>query len=113
MSRIEELAQAQLDAYNRADLDAFCACYHPQVRMLEGEEPGASGLAEFRERYAAMFERGGFGAKVPSRLVHGDHCVDEELWWRLDPETQELSEGRLLVRYLLVDDLIGVVQFLG
>ncbi len=108
MTRIEELAQTQLDAYNRADLDAFCACYHPNVLMLEGEEPGAEGIEAFRERYAAMFERGSFGAKVPARLVHGDHCVDEELWWRLDPGTEELSQGRLLVR-----DLIGVVQFLG
>lgn len=113
MSRIEELAQAQLDAYNAADLDAFCACYHPAVRMFEGEEPGAEGIEDFRERYAAMFERGGFGASVPSRLVHGEHCVDEELWWRIDPETGERREGRLLVRYKLVEDRIGLVQFLG
>lgn len=111
-SPIVALAQQQLAAYNAADLDAFCACYHPHVQMLEGEEVGCTGLDAFRARYADMFARGGFGADVPSRLGHGDHCVDLERWWRVDPETGERSEGVLLVRYLLRDDRIGVVQFL-
>jgi hypothetical protein len=38
MTPIERLAQQQLDAYNRADLNAFVACYHPEVRILNGKE---------------------------------------------------------------------------
>lgn len=109
---IVELAERQLAAYNAADLDAFCACYHPEVRMLSGEDLELEGREAFRERYADMFGRGGFGATVPERLSLGDHCVDDERWWRLDPETGERSEGRILVRYRLRDGLIGQVQFL-
>ncbi len=109
---IVELAERQLAAYNAADLEAFCACYHPEVRMFTGEELELEGRAEFRERYAQMFAAGGFGANVPRRLSHGPHCVDEELWWRIDPETEQRREGVLLVRYLERDGLIGTVQFL-
>ena len=35
MSTIAELAQRQLAAYNTADLDGFCACYHPQVAVWD------------------------------------------------------------------------------
>ena len=35
MTDIAQLAQAQLDAYNAADLDAFIACYHPDVVVME------------------------------------------------------------------------------
>ena len=112
MSLITVLADRQLKAYNAADLEGFCACYHPQVRMFSGEDLDCEGIEAFRERYAAMFERGGFGASVPRRLVHGPHCVDEERWWRVDPESGERREGVLLVRYRLRDEQIGTVQFL-
>ena len=42
----------------------------------------------------------------------GDHCVDLEHWWRIDPETGERSEGSILVHYTLRDDLIGTVRFM-
>lgn len=112
MSLLTDLADRQLAAYNAADLDAFCACYHPQVRMFVGEDLDAESGEAFRERYADMFAAGGFGATVPSRLSHGPHCVDQEHWWRVDPETGERSEGVLLVRYGLRGDRIGLVQFL-
>lgn len=108
---IVDLATRQLAAYNRADLDGFCACYHPQVRMFAGDELELTGRDAFRERYAEMFARGGFGGTVPSRLSHGDHCVDEEHWWRID-ESGERTSGVILVRYKLRDGLIGLVQFL-
>lgn len=112
MSTIAELAERQLSAYNAHDLDAFCACYHPEVQMFEGEELGLTGIAAFRERYADMFERGGFGATVPERIHHGEHCVDLEHYWRQAPGA-ERSEGTCLVRYSLRDQQIGTVQFLG
>ena len=66
-SSIVTLAERQLAAYNAADLDAFCACYHPEVRMFEGEELTAEGRPALRERYADMFAASGFGAAVPQR----------------------------------------------
>jgi hypothetical protein len=109
---IEELARRQLAAYNASDLEAFVACYHEDVRVLRGEEESLRGRDAFRERYLSLFEDWDFGADVPERLQLGDHCVDYETWWRVDPSSGERSEGSVLVRYLARDGLIGLVQFL-
>ena len=112
MSAIVTLAARQLEAYNASDLDAFCACYHAEVEVWNDREPAFSGLVDFRERYRDLFERWTFGGEVPERLSMGDHAIDLEHWWRVNPDTGERTEGDLLVRYTLRDDLIGVVQFL-
>ena len=59
-----------------------------------------------------MFARSvrGLGTDTPCLNTH---CVDDELWWRIDPESGERSEGRVLVRYHERDGLIGTVQFLS
>ena len=110
---IEELAEHQLSAYNHANLEGFCACYHDDVVVLDAD--GAvilKGIVAFRSRYAPMFARGGFGADVSERLVMGDHCVDFEQYWREDPNGGKLVRGKLLVRYHRREGLIGLVQFL-
>lgn len=107
---IETLAVRQLAAYNDADLDAFCDCYHPAVVVFDGDARVAEGITAFRERYRAKFEAGGFGGTVSNRVVAGDHCVEHERWWVDGPEGR--VEGELLVRYSLRDGRIGVVQFL-
>ena len=112
MRSIEHLAIRQLEAYNASDLDAFCDCYHDEVEVWNDRIPADSGIGPFRDRYQDMFARWSFGGEVTSRLVAGDHAVDLEHWWRVDPDTGERSEGILLVRYTLRDDRIGVVQFL-
>ena len=110
---IGELADQQLTAYNQADLDAFCACYHREVVVLDASgEISLRGLDAFRARYADMFARGGFGAEVPDRLVVGEHCVDLERYWRNGPDSGPQVTGELLVRYQLREGLIGLVQFL-
>ena len=106
-TEISKLAIKQLAAYNRADLDAFCACYHPDVRVFNGETEKPPGIDAFRERYVEMFAKGGFGASVPNRVSLGDLCVYVEHWWRDGGKT-----GKVLVRYTERDGLIGVVQFL-
>ena len=108
---IEDLAARQLTAYNESDLDGFCACYHPEVRVLNADEEVLQGIDDFRQRYAALFAHWQFGATVPTRLSCAEHCVDYEHWWRVDPETGERSEGEVLVRYTERDGLIAVVQF--
>lgn len=109
--KLLDLVQAQLAAYNSHDLDAFCACFHAQVRLFEADELVATGREEFRERYAEMFAGGGFGASVPDRVLTDKHCVDLEAWWIQMPG-EEKEEGTLLARYSLLDGLIGSVQFL-
>ncbi|MEL6346371.1 MAG: nuclear transport factor 2 family protein [Myxococcota bacterium] len=111
-ANVSDLAARQLAAYNDADLDAFCACYHDEVKVLDADgQITAEGIDAFRSRYAPMFARGGFGASVPQRVSVGDHCVDVEDYWRTDPETGARTEGRVMVRYSLRGDRIGVVQF--
>lgn len=113
MNQIEVLADRQLQAYNQADIDRFCECYHPDVIVLDeqGKEILRGGEA-FRSRYEPMFQRGHFGADVPQRLSVGEHCVDKEIYWKDKTEEQEAIRGEVLVRYSLRDGLIGVVQFL-
>ena len=106
------LAARQLEAYNRADLDAFCDCYHDEVVVLSAQgETVVSGIEPFRARYAGKFAAGGFGAAVPERLSLGEHCVDRELYWTIDPETGARREGEVLVRYTVRDGRIAIVQF--
>ena len=108
---ITELAERQLSAYNAADLDAFVACYHEEVRVLNGESLSLDGIQQFRERYRPLFEGWSFGAAVPKRMALGMHCFDYETWWRIDPENGERTEGEIIVRYELRDERIGTVQF--
>ena len=112
MTDIERLADKQLDAYNRADLEAFAGCYHPEVRVLDGDVESLTGIDAFRDRYRTLFAEWSFGASVPQRMALGTHCIDFEQWWRIDPKTGERSEGRVLVRYEERDGLIGTVHFL-
>ena len=51
MTDISELAARQLAAYNASDLDAFVACYHEDIQVLDGEEETVRGRENFRERY--------------------------------------------------------------
>ena len=112
MTSVEQLASKQLEAYNRSDLEAFVGCYHPAVRVFDGEDQSIDGIDAFRERYRSLFEGWEFGAAVPQRVHLGRHCIDYETWWRVDPSTGERTEGSVLVRYEERDGLIGLVQFL-
>jgi hypothetical protein len=112
MPAIEELAARQLEAYNASNLEAFVACYHPQVRVFEGDTLLCEGREAFRERYRGLFSNVEFGGEVPKRLAVGGHCVDFERYWRIDPQSGERSEGVVLVHYTECDGLIASVRFL-
>ncbi|MBJ93214.1 MAG: steroid delta-isomerase [Rickettsiales bacterium] len=112
MAQIADLAARQLAAYNAADLDAFVACYHEDVQVMDGEEQTLRGRQAFRERYRELFEDWSFGAEVEQRLQLGVHCIDYERWWRIAPDSKQREQGLVMVRYLGRDGLIGLVQFL-
>ena len=109
---IETLAKAQLDAYNRGDLNAFVACYHDDVAVYDEDQLSVSGLEDFRQRYEGLFNGLRFGAEVEQRVVLGSHCIDLEHWWRTSPDDGGIRRGTVLVRYRLKDQRIGLVQFL-
>ena len=112
MNTIETLAIQQLVAYNESQLEDFVSCYHPDVVVYDGDEKVCEGREAFRERYRDLFERFEFGGTVPERLVNGEHCVDLEHYWRVDPDTLKRTEGSILVCYALKNNTIGVVRFL-
>lgn len=108
------LSEAQLAAYNAADVDAFCACYHPDVRVLDADgRPTIEGMVMFRERYAKMFaEHREVAATVSARLLLPPHVVEHEAWSRVNVASGERTAGQVLVRYTEREGLIAVVEFL-
>ena len=75
-------AQRQLDAYNAHDIDAFAACYTPDVQWFDlrtGECLG-QGRALLHERYGEMFRAWpDVHATLTSRSVVGSVAFDREV----------------------------------
>jgi hypothetical protein len=72
--------QAQLDAYNTHDVDAFLDCYAPEavIRHADGRVL-MRGHEEIRARYERLFaDNPDVTAEVPTRIQAGDWVVDEE-----------------------------------
>lgn len=111
---IVKLSDAQLAAYNNADIDAFCACYHDEVRVLDGQgNVTLSGMDEFRPRYAKLFEScREVRAGIVARLQMGNHIVEHEAWQRIPPGSDELETGFVIVRYTEKDGKIWLAEFL-
>jgi hypothetical protein len=81
MSSPEALAQRQLDAYNARDLEAFLACYHPEVEVRDfpSGKLTMSGREAMRERYGELFERAPeLHAALVSRTAHAQVAIDTE-----------------------------------
>jgi hypothetical protein len=81
MSEAETLAQRQLDAYNVGDLEAFVACYTPDVEIfdLHSGELRMSGRDAMRDRYGKLFEANPEQkAELLNRIAQGSTVVDHE-----------------------------------
>lgn len=77
----EQAAQAQLDAYNDRDVDAFLLPYAPNIELakIPGGAVFARGHAEMRARYSQMFEESpGLHCELKSRICHDRFVVDHE-----------------------------------
>lgn len=109
--------QAQLDAYNAHDVDAFVACYAPDVKMFDAAgQLVVDGRAAARARYAALFASSpALRAEVTQRTRIGtdDHwyVVDTE---RVSGRNEPGSPSRfeVLVLYAGQNSLIHEVRFL-
>jgi len=100
--------QAQLDAYNRHDIESFLASYAPDatVRHADGRVL-MSGHDQIRVRYEGLFaEYPDVVAEVPNRIRAGGWVVDEE--------KVQLGEQQLhvAVAYEVRDELIQSVVML-
>ena len=76
----EELAQAQLDAYNNRDIEAFLIPYsdsvkiynHPNILSFQGKET-------MRKTYSGMFDRlKDLNCELVNRMVSGNTVIDHE-----------------------------------
>jgi hypothetical protein len=75
----EALVDAQLDAYNRRDLEGFLAPYSDDVVLAK--YPGTvtqTGKAEMRTRYQRSFANPNIRAEVLRRIILGNIVIDHE-----------------------------------
>ena len=83
----EAVVQAQLEAYNAHDLDAFAATYADDVELIElPDDVFVRGIAQLRERYAKAFADPTLRADIVNRIVVGNTVVDHERVRRTSPE---------------------------
>lgn len=81
VSAAARVVQAQLDAYNARDIDAFMATFHPEAELFSVDDPTprASGHQAVRAIYADLFAR---SPELHSELVHratlGRRVIDHE-----------------------------------
>lgn len=108
-SNAEQVVQAQLDAYNRRDIDAFMATYAPDLKLYaHPDRLTASGQEQVREQYARLFANTpGLHAEVANRIVQGSFVIDQEVVTGLPGG----GEIRAVAIYEVRDGLIQNVWF--
>ena len=103
-----DVVQAQLEAYNAQDLDAFCACFARDcvISDLNGTVT-QEGAGQIRERYEAMFAQYPENkAHIVSRMNVGNVVIDHE---RVDRSPELRLEA--IAIYTVRDGLISRVDF--
>ena len=102
MMQPADLVQAQLDAYNRKDIDALLATYAPDAEhyLLHGDLM-AKGHDQLRPRFLARFTEPDLHAELRSRTVFGHIVIDCEV------VTRNFPEGRGTVEMLCIYEVDG------
>ncbi|QSB05617.1 nuclear transport factor 2 family protein [Natronoglycomyces albus] len=108
-----QLADRQLDAYNRRELEAFIDCYAEDVRVFafpSGEELTDRSGDAFRKRYGDLFAANpNLHAELINRVVHGDVVIDHEHVTGL----ADGSEKYAVAMYEVGQDFIEKVWFVS
>jgi hypothetical protein len=75
-----ETIQAQLEAYNRHDIEAFMAVFNPQATLYNLVDGSviASGQEAIRDRYMLRFANPHLHAEITQRMVMGARVIDHE-----------------------------------
>jgi hypothetical protein len=76
-----EIVQAQLDAYNRRDIDAFLAVYDDDIELilLASNEVFCRGKSCMRDLYEKLFDNHpNLHCKLHARIVCGRFVIDRE-----------------------------------
>ena len=76
----EPVVQAQLEAYNRGDLDAFMETFDQNVVFKDAQgEISMQGWDAVKERYKAYFEASpDLHSDIQKRIVQGNYVIDHE-----------------------------------
>lgn len=77
----EEVVQAQVEAYNNRDIEAFVNCHAPFVTLsaFADVKPYASGHKDLRAIYQNVFDNSpNLHAEITNRMVFGDTVIDHE-----------------------------------
>lgn len=100
---------AQLEAYNAQDLDAYCACFADDVVVEDGAGKVISrGKAVMRENYARMFAAHPDNhCDILHRISVGDFVIDHERITGRGPEPVYA-----VAVYRIADGLIQHIRFL-
>lgn len=107
----EQLVQAQLLAYNSRDIDAFVACYHPEVVVKEllSDRLLCQGIEPFREMYRQLFEKcPQLRCEIKTRMILENTIIDEEFVTGMEKYPQGLHIAAV---YGFKDGLIYQVFF--
>lgn len=109
-SEAARVAQAQLDAYNARDIEAFVVCYHVDVEVFDLHSGALrfAGRDAMRARYGAQFDAcPDLHAALVNRIATEGTSVDHE-------EVVGLVEGEVveaIAIYQVEDGLIRRVWF--
>ena len=106
----QEVVQAQLDAYNRKDIDALVGTYAQDAEQftLHGDRI-ANGREDMRVRFLARFAEPDLRAELVSRVVVGNFVTDSEIITRNFPEGPGTLE--MLCIYEVIDGFIQRASF--
>jgi hypothetical protein len=112
-SEAERVVQAQVDAFNRRDVEAFMATYAPGA--IHWEYPADTvfaGAARIRAHYTELFadpDASRLHATVRSRMVKGRFVIDEEYIVGLPADDPHVS----VIIYEVVDGRIRNAWFMN
>jgi hypothetical protein len=94
ISSPEAVVQAQLDAYNARDMDAFLATYSDDAELFGFPAVSQTkGKAEMRNRYKPRFSDTILHGIVVQRIVMGNTVIDHERVLVTLPEGPGVSEA--------------------
>jgi hypothetical protein len=89
----EAVVQANVDAYNARDIEAFLATYVLDAKLFQyPDKLLASGREQLRARYVDRFKEPNLHTDVVKRIAMGDFIVDHERITRTFPEGTGISE---------------------
>ena len=107
----ERVVQAQVDAFNRRDVNAFMAHYAPDaIHWAFPADTTFAGAARIRAHYAELFsdpDASRLHATVRKRMVRGRFVIDEEYIVGLPADDPHVS----VIIYEVVDGLIRNAWF--